>query len=119
MKPQVLAIGAALLFFPAFLYGQITALDRDVPGLLTQNHVPSVSIAQIKNGAIVLTRAYGQQDANAAASVRTLYNIASLTKPITAQVAMRLLSEGVIKLDEPWRPFGLTLILPKMIAETC
>lgn len=104
MKSQVLAIGAALLLVPAFIYGQAAALDRDVPGLLTQNHVPSVSIAQIKNGKIVLTRAYGQQDSHAAASIRTLYNIASLTKPITAQVAMRLLSQDVIKLDEPMAP---------------
>jgi CubicO group peptidase (beta-lactamase class C family) len=84
--------------------GATPTLDRDIPRLLEENHVPSVSIAQIKDGKIVSVRAYGHQDATTKATPRTLYNIASLTKPITAQVAMRLLSQGVFTLDEPMAP---------------
>jgi CubicO group peptidase (beta-lactamase class C family) len=87
---------------PAF--GQANSLDRDIRKLLAQSHVPSVSIAQIKNGKLLLVKTYGQQDANTAATPATLYNIASLTKPITAQVAMRLLSQGAFTLDEPMAP---------------
>jgi CubicO group peptidase (beta-lactamase class C family) len=86
------------------LFGQSTELDRDIPRLLTETRVPSVSIAQMKNGKVALVRAYGQQDAKTAATPASLYNIASLTKTITAQVAIRLVSDGVFALDEPMAP---------------
>jgi CubicO group peptidase (beta-lactamase class C family) len=92
------------VFFRLLLIAQTPSLDGDVPRLLEESHIPSVSIAQIKDGRIVAVRAYGRQDATTAATPRTLYNIASLTKPITAQVAMHLLSQGVIVLDEPMAP---------------
>ena len=84
--------------------GQNDNLDADVPKLLAEYHVPSVSIAEIQGGKVVGVKAYGQQDAQTGASPETLYNIASLTKPITAQVAMRLLSQGTFTLDEPMAP---------------
>lgn len=94
----------AYVFFPVLLLAQQAKLDTDVPRLLTENKVPSVSIAQVTNGKITLVRAYGKQDADTAATPSTLYNIASLTKPITAQVAMLLISRGVFTLDEPMAP---------------
>ena len=99
-----IAYAAVLAFFPGILSAQTPNLDSDIVQLLQQNHVPSVSIAQITDGKLTLVRAYGQQDATSAATPRTLYNIASLTKPITAQVAMRLLSQGVFTPDEPMAP---------------
>jgi CubicO group peptidase (beta-lactamase class C family) len=99
-----IAYAAGIAFFPGILSAQTPNLDSEMVQLLQQNHVPSVSIAQITDGKIALVRAYGQQDATTLATPRTLYNIASLTKPITAQVAMRLLSQGVFTLDEPMAP---------------
>jgi CubicO group peptidase (beta-lactamase class C family) len=93
-----------LILLRVLLIAQTPSLDRDIPPLLEESHVPSVSIAQIKDGRIVAVRAFGRQDATTAATPRTLYNIASLTKPITAQVAMRLLSQGTFTLDEPMAP---------------
>jgi CubicO group peptidase (beta-lactamase class C family) len=80
-------------------------LDRDVPKLLRDHKVPSVSIAQIRHGAIVLTAAYGEQSAGAPATTATLYNVASLTKPLTAEIVLRLASKGVLRLDEPMYKF--------------
>lgn len=79
-------------------------LDRDMPGLLVRAAVPSVSIAQIKGGRVVLTAAYGMQGAGTLATPDTLYNIASLTKPLTAEVILRLASKGGLSLDEPMYP---------------
>lgn len=98
------AMGIACCTFPALLFAQTAKLDADVPRGLTENKVPSVSIAEVRDGKITLIYAYGKQDANTVATPKTLYNIASLTKPITAQVAMRLISEGVFTLDEPMAP---------------
>ena len=95
------AVGALLAIAVPSAFGQANSLDRDIPKLFAQSYVPSVSIAQIQNGKLLLVKTYGQQDAHTTATPATLYNIASLTKPITAQVAMRLLSQGAFTLDEP------------------
>lgn len=76
-------------------------LGQDVARLLSEHDVPGVSIAQIKGGRLVRTSAYGQQSSDVSATPDTLYNIASLTKPISAEVVLRLVSKRVISLDEP------------------
>ncbi|MDT9115878.1 serine hydrolase domain-containing protein, partial [Escherichia coli] len=66
--------------------------------------VPSVSIADVEGGRVVLTAAYGEQSRGVPASPATLYNLASLTKPITAETVLRLAGEGALSLDEPMAP---------------
>jgi CubicO group peptidase (beta-lactamase class C family) len=77
------------------------SLDREVPRLLAQYKVPSVSLAQIKKGRLALVAAYGDQSLGVQATPATLYNIASLTKPLTAEIVLRLISSGAFSLDEP------------------
>lgn len=76
-------------------------LDRDIPKLLADTKIPSVSIAQIRGGKVVLAAAYGMQSVGVPATTATLYNIASLTKPLTAETILRLASKGRIGLDDP------------------
>ncbi|MFC5437538.1 serine hydrolase domain-containing protein [Rhodanobacter umsongensis] len=76
-------------------------LDDAVPRLLAEQRVPSVAIAHIENGKIVLAVAYGSQSPGVPATTRTLYNIASMTKPVSAEVELRLASRGRLSLDEP------------------
>lgn len=76
-------------------------LDREVPGLLAAGKVPSVSIGVIRHGKLVQTAAYGMQSPGVPATSRTLYNIASLSKPLSAEVMLREASRGVFALDEP------------------
>ena len=76
-------------------------LDRNVPQLLAGNSIPSVSIAHIEARKVVFTGAYGSQAPGIIASTKTLYNIASLSKPISAEVILRLASRGSLTLDEP------------------
>jgi CubicO group peptidase (beta-lactamase class C family) len=76
------------------------AAERVFTRLLADQHVPSASIAQIRGGKIVVVGEYGRQDSVDAANTTTLYNVASLTKPISAEVALRLVSQGTISLDE-------------------
>ncbi len=78
-----------------------SAPDQQVLRLLSEWHVPSCSLAQIKGGRVVWAGAYGQQSSSVAATSDTLYNLASLTKPISAEVVLRLVSKGVLSLDEP------------------
>jgi CubicO group peptidase (beta-lactamase class C family) len=81
---------------------QIRSLfDRDIRRLLADNSVPSVSIAHIEEGKTVFIGAYGFQAPGVPATNRTLYNIASLSKPISAEVILRLASQRKLTLDEP------------------
>ncbi len=84
-----------------------TQLDDEMPRLLRENGVPSASIAHIENGKLILVAAYGSQSPGVPATDATLYNVASLTKPVTAQVILRLVSQGKISLDEPMANYWL------------
>ena len=77
------------------------ALDAQVPELLGRYRVASASVALIEHGRVVLERAYGQQSAGVPATPATLFNLASVTKPVTAEVLLRLVSRGRLSLDEP------------------
>jgi len=80
-------------------------LDEKAPLWLKVFDVPSVAVAYIENGQLVWTAVYGTQSPGVPANEKTLYNIASLTKPISAEVILRLASEGLISLDEPIYPY--------------
>ena len=67
----------------------------------------------IKDGRIAFTAAYGLQSPGVPATITTLYNIASLTKPLTAEVILCLASKGDISLDEPMYPFWVDPDLAK------
>jgi len=65
-------------------------------------HVPGVSIAFIDHGRIAWTQAYGVADARTGRPVTpaTPFQVASLSKPVTAVVTMRLAGRGAFDLDE-------------------
>jgi CubicO group peptidase (beta-lactamase class C family) len=72
-----------------------------VPRLLGETHVPSVSLARIEGGRIAWAGAWGERRKGVPADVRTLYNVASLSKPISAETMLRSVSSGAVVLDEP------------------
>lgn len=76
-------------------------LDAEAPHWLKEYDVPSVAIAYVENGKLAWTAVYGEQSPGVPATARTLYNIASLTKPISAELILRLASAGQLSLDEP------------------
>ena len=77
-------------------------LDDRMPIWLKAFNVTGIGIGWIENGKLAWTAYYGLQvPGGPPASEKTLYNIASLTKPISAEVILRLVSAGKISLDEP------------------
>lgn len=77
------------------------SLSKAVRGLLRQNVVPSVAVAKIERGRLAWEAAWGQQSPGVAATRNTLYNVASLTKPISAEIVLRAAAKGRLDLDEP------------------
>jgi CubicO group peptidase (beta-lactamase class C family) len=64
--------------------------------------VPGVSVAFFENGRIVWTRGYGYADLEKKTPVtpETLFQAASISKPVAALAALHLVEEGKLSLDE-------------------
>ncbi len=65
-------------------------------------HVPGLSIAVIKDYKIHWAKAYGVMDVktNRPVQTDTLFQAASISKPVTAMAALRLVQEGHFSLDD-------------------
>lgn len=68
---------------------------------LNQTHIPALGIGYIQDGKIKVTNVFGKNEDGKPYAVNTIFNVASLTKPITAMVALKLVNEGKWDLDEP------------------
>jgi CubicO group peptidase (beta-lactamase class C family) len=79
------------------------ALETEARDLM----LPGVSAAVVENGRVVWTRGFGWADIEAHAPVtpRTTFNIASLTKPMTAVMLMQLVQRSELALDTPMRRY--------------
>ncbi len=76
-----------------------TVLDS----LRLAHHIPGLSVAVLQDRKIILSGGFGyaKLEDSVPASEHTLYRIASITKPISATVALRLQEVAVLDLDEP------------------
>jgi CubicO group peptidase (beta-lactamase class C family) len=92
---------AALVVWSSIADARTNTTRPDLTTTLREQHVESASVAVIRDGRIVSTGAWGMAGPNRAATVSTPYNLASLTKPLTAEVILRLVSAGTLSLDEP------------------
>ncbi|HWZ29696.1 MAG TPA: serine hydrolase domain-containing protein [Bryobacteraceae bacterium] len=72
-----------------------------LPELMQRFHVPGVSIAVIRDSKIHWAKAYGIADVESGRPVETttLFQAASISKPVTAMAAMRLVDEQRLALD--------------------
>lgn len=63
---------------------------------------PGVSVAVIHNGSIAWARGYGVREADTAGAVtpETIFQAASISKAVAALVALRLVEDGKLDLDE-------------------
>lgn len=78
-------------------------LKNIVPQLMEKYKVPGVSIAAVENGKIAWTAVFGEKAAGMGQAVTpdTLFEAASMTKPVVAYVALKLVEEGKLDLDRP------------------
>src|SRR5580693_299333 len=75
----------------------MTIADR-----MAHHKVPGVSVAFFDQGQIIWTRTYGLADVAAKKTVTpdTLFQAASISKPVAALAALRLVEDGKLNLDE-------------------
>ena len=79
------------------------AITSMVPKLLDEYHVPGASVAVIREGEIESVLDFGVQRAGSASRVdeHTVFEVASLSKPVFAYGAHLLAQKGILDLDRP------------------
>jgi CubicO group peptidase (beta-lactamase class C family) len=75
--------------------------DVEIEKWLNENKVPALGIGVIENGKLKQVKVFGEITKGVSAPYNTIFNVASLTKPVTAMVALKLVSLGKWNLDEP------------------
>lgn len=87
------------LIQPVYLEGDST---WTIEARMKYYHVPGVSIAVINNGKIEWVKSYGVMDEETKKPVTrtTLFQAGSISKPVAAYAALKMVEEGKIDLDE-------------------
>ena len=88
----------------------IAALQKRIPELLTQSSGAGLSLALIRDGKTYWIQGFGVRDAKTGQAVTedTIFEAASLSKPVFAYGVLKLVDQGKLDLDAP-----LTRYLPK------
>ena len=75
------------------------AVDAVVQKAMQTRQFPGVSIAVVKDGAVVLAKGYGLADVEKSikATEQTVYQLASVTKPFTAMAILMLVEDGKLR----------------------
>src|SRR6476646_12177926 len=80
---------------------EVAKIDQIVTTNLSQSGVPSAEIAVVRDGTIVLDKAYGKANEHLPARPDLPYQIASNSKQFTAMALLLLEDEGKLSLDDP------------------
>ncbi|MDQ2854754.1 MAG: serine hydrolase [Acidobacteriota bacterium] len=78
-------------------------LDSLIPRLMKDGEVPGLAIAVIKDGKISLNQGFGVMNATTKEPVTnaTIFEAASLSKPVFAYAVLKLVDAGKLDLDKP------------------
>lgn len=118
---------AGVFLIPALLAApraQADAVDDYVKKRMAREHIPGLSLVVVQNGQIVKAKAYGYAslELRAPATLSTVYDLASTTKPFVATAVMLLAQDGKLPLDdtvgkfvenipETWKPITVRHLL--------
>lgn len=80
---------------------QVSELEKQLRSLAKQYRVPAVSLARIRGGSLAERRAFGVKDAASKLPVdnATMFEAASMSKPVFAYAVLKLCERGVLDLD--------------------
>src|SRR5438270_11148312 len=110
-SPLLMAVVLSLLTATSIVFAEGAKLSSDkqaqiesaITKFMSSNSVPGVSVAVVENGENEWSQGYGMSDLEnfVPATSRTLYRLASISKPLTATAAMQLWEGGKLDLDAP------------------
>jgi len=78
-------------------------LDKFITQLIDSARIPGLSIALIRDNKVVYSKGYGLTKADSTQRVTssTIFEAASLSKPVFAYAVLQLVEEGLLNLDNP------------------
>ena len=87
----------------AELEERVAWLRENVPLIMREHHVPGVSLAIVQQGKLYWAQGFGVSDVRRAqpVTVDTVFEAASMSKPILALGALQLIQQGRLDLDAP------------------
>lgn len=96
------------------LIGSGRSPAADLEQLLRDGRVPGLSFAILRDGRIVETRALGVRDTSTGTPVdeNTVFEAASLSKPVFAYAVLQLVDAGLLSLDAP-----LSMYVPNYVKD--
>lgn len=103
MEKYITTLFTCLTFFSAFAQSDSSIFDNNpqIEKWLKESNVPALGLGIIENGKLKQVKVFGEIEKGVSAPYNTIFNVASLTKPVTAMVALKLVSLGKWNLDEP------------------
>ncbi|MBX9734421.1 MAG: class A beta-lactamase-related serine hydrolase [Chitinophagaceae bacterium] len=74
--------------------------ENEIEKLLLKEKVPVLGLGVIENGKLKQIQVFTSQNKNNSASYNSIFKVASLTKPVTALVTLKLINAGKLGIDE-------------------
>jgi len=101
---------------PPTLEALLATLDRLVPALMAELHVPGVAVALIHKRQPSASRAYGVRSevSREPVDAYTVFEAASMSKPVLALLAMQLVDQQRLALDRPLLDYGAERLVPDL-----
>jgi len=76
-------------------------LETVIRDELAERHTPGVAVSIVEDDTVSQTLCVGTRGNGLPVEERTIFEAASMSKPVTACVALRLVDEGLLDLDKP------------------
>ncbi|SDY09755.1 CubicO group peptidase, beta-lactamase class C family [Evansella caseinilytica] len=85
------------------IHSMIENLEEKAPTLLKKYNIPGASIALIENGELRWIGTFGYADVEEKIEIHkdTVFQVASISKSVTALGIMKLVEDGILNLDDP------------------
>jgi CubicO group peptidase (beta-lactamase class C family) len=92
----------------------VAHIEERIPHLMTELHVPGVSIALIRDARIAWRMGFGVKDQISRAPVHddTVFEAQSMSKPVFAYRVIKLAEQGVLNLDAPLTEYTPDVFVP-------
>ncbi len=81
----------------------VRSFERAIPRLMSKGQVPGLYVVLIRNGKVYWHHAYGFKNIDTKAPIddKTIFETASLTKPVLAYAVLKLVDSGKLDIDTP------------------